>query len=161
MIADILSPLSARLKSFKEKLAESPIYYRLARGAFWSLIGGVASRAFTLISSIIVARILGREGYGEVGMIQSTIGMFGVFAGFGLGSTATKYIAEFRFKDPEKAGRITNLTMIASLIGGGLMMITCLIMSPWLADKTLNRPDLAPVLAAGALLLFEMKVRLA
>lgn len=154
MIADILSPFSARIKRYKVKLSESPIVYRLARGAFWSLIGGVASRAFTLISSIIVARILGREGYGEVGMVQSTIGMFGVFAGFGLGSTATKYIAEFRFKDPEKAGRISNLTMVASLIGGGLMMAACLIMSSWLAGKTLNRPDLTPVLGAGALLLF-------
>jgi O-antigen/teichoic acid export membrane protein len=142
------------LNRFKEKLAESPIVYRLARGAFWSLFGGVASRALTLVSSIVVARLLGKEGYGEVGMVQSTIGLFGVFAGFGLGSTATKYIAEYRVKDPEKAGRILNLTLVISLISGGIMAIACLVMSPWLAEKTLNRSDLASVLAAGSLLLF-------
>jgi O-antigen/teichoic acid export membrane protein len=145
---------SSWLSRFKARLSESPIAYRLARGAFWSLIGGVGSRALTLVSSIIVARLLGKEGYGEVGMVQSTIGLFGVFAGFGLGSTATKYIAEYRIKDPEKAGRILNLTLVISLISGGIMAIACLVISPWLAERTLNRSDLASVLAAGSLLLF-------
>ncbi len=153
MLSYILNK-SPWVNRFKEKLAESTIAYRLARGAFWSLIGGVGSRVLTLISSIVVARLLGKEGYGEVGMVQSTIGLFGVFAGFGLGSTATKYIAEYRVKDPEKAGRILNLTLVISLISGGIMAIACLVMSPWLAEKTLNRPDLASVLAASSLLLF-------
>jgi O-antigen/teichoic acid export membrane protein len=142
------------LSRFKEKLAESPIVYRLVKGAFWSLIGGVGSKALTLVSSIVVARLLGKEGYGEIGMVQSTIGLFGVFAGFGLGSTATKYIAEYRLKDPEKAGRILNLTLVISLITAGIMAIMCLVMSPWLAEKTLNRSDLSSLLDAGALLLF-------
>ena len=153
MLSHILNK-SPRLNRFREKLAESPIAYRLVRGAFWSLIGGVASRALTLVSSIVVARLLGKEGYGEVGMVQSTIGLFGAFAGFGLGSTATKYIAEYRVKDPEKAGRILNLTLVISLISGGIMAIACLVMSPWLAARTLNRPDLSSVLVAGSLLLF-------
>jgi O-antigen/teichoic acid export membrane protein len=143
-----------RLNNLKEKLAESPIAYRLARGAFWSLIGGVGSRALTLVSSIVVARLLGKEGYGEVGMVQSTIGLFGVFAGFGLGSTSTKYLAEYRTTDPEKAGRILNLTLVIALISGGIMAIICLAISPWLAETTLNRADLASLLAAGSLLLF-------
>jgi O-antigen/teichoic acid export membrane protein len=142
------------VEAIKLHLAESPIAYRLARGAFWSLIGGIASRALTMGSSIIVARLLGKEGYGEIGMVQSTIGMLGVFAGFGLGATATKYIAEFRTKDPARAASIVNLTILISLITGGLMAIMCLGMSGWLAEKTLNRVDLSSLLAAGALLLF-------
>ena len=142
------------IETIKLRLAESPIAYRLARGAFWSVIGGIASRALTMGSSVIVARLLGKEGYGEIGMVQSTIGMLGVFAGFGLGATATKYIAEFRTKDPTRAAHIANLTILISLITSGLMAIMCLGMSGWLAEKTLNRVDLSPLLAAGALLLF-------
>jgi O-antigen/teichoic acid export membrane protein len=142
------------LNRFKEKLAESPVAYRIAKGTFWSLIGAVGSKALTLVSSIVIARILGKEGYGEVGMVQSTIGLFGVFAGFGLGTASTKYIAEYRTKDPEKAGRILNLTLVVSLISGGIMAIVCLAMSPWLAENTLNRSDLASLLGASALLLF-------
>lgn len=143
-----------RLEHLRERLSHSPIVYRLVRGAFWSLVGGVASRALTMVSSIAVARLLGKEGYGEIGMVQSTMGMFGVFAGFGLGATATKYIAEFRTKDPIRAGRIANLTIIVSLFTAGLMAIVCLGMSSWLAEKTLNRAELAPLIAAGSVLLF-------
>ena len=35
----------------------------------------------------------GQEDYGELGMIQSTVGMFGVFAGFGLGLTRQSIMA--------------------------------------------------------------------
>jgi O-antigen/teichoic acid export membrane protein len=142
------------LSGYKERLIGSPIAYRLARGAFWSLTGGIISRVLTMISSILVARLLGRDGYGEMGMIQSTMGMFGVFAGFGLGATATKYIAEFRDKDPVRAGRITSLTLVAAMISAGLIMVACCAMSSWLAEKSLHRASLAPLLISGAVLLF-------
>ncbi len=142
------------LKTVKSHLSHSPIAYRLAQGAFWSLLGGVASRVLTMGSSIIVARLLGRESYGEMGMVQSTLSMLGVFAGFGLGGTATKYIAEFRIKDPARAGRITNLTLVISMLTAGLLAGACFGFSGWLSAKTMNRADIAPLLAAGSLLLF-------
>ena len=107
-----------------------------------------------MVASIIVARMLGREGFGEIGIIQSTIGLFGVFAGFGLGATATKYIAEFKRKEPIRAGRITDLTIMVSCITAGIFSLACLLLAPMLAEKTLNRPDLAPLISAAALLLF-------
>jgi O-antigen/teichoic acid export membrane protein len=146
--------MKKRLHRVREHLKDSPIAYRLARGAFWSMVGGVASRIFTMVSAIVIARLLGKEGFGEIGMVQSTMGLFGVLAGFGLGSTATKYIAEYRHKDPERAGRISSLTVVFSLLSGLLMMVLCLALSPWLAQRTLGRPDLASLLAAGSLLMF-------
>lgn len=134
-------------------LRRSPIAYRVARGAFWSLFGGVVSRALAVLTSVIVARLLGREGYGEVGMVQSTVGMFGVFAGFGLGATATKYIAEYRQRDPARAGRIANLTVVVSLLTAGVISLGCLALSDRLAARTMVRASLAPLIEAGALLL--------
>jgi len=57
---------------------------------FWSMAGAVISRGLMLVASIFVARMLGKTGFGELGMIQSTVGMFGVFAGFGLGLNCNK-----------------------------------------------------------------------
>ncbi|NOZ40854.1 MAG: oligosaccharide flippase family protein [Planctomycetes bacterium] len=74
------------------------------------MAGAVISRGLMLVASILVARMLGKTVYGELGMIRSTVGMFGVFAGFGLGLTATKHVAEFRESDPERAGRIVGFT---------------------------------------------------
>jgi len=138
----------------RENLAKSPIAYRLASGAFWSLLGGVISRLFAIASSIIIARVLGKESFGEFGMVQSTMGMFGVLAGFGLGSTATKFVAEHRRLNPVKAGNVSNLTILFSLASGGILAMACLLMSPWLATETLHRPEMATLLQAGSLMLF-------
>jgi O-antigen/teichoic acid export membrane protein len=87
-------------------------------------------------------------------MIQSTVGMFGVFAGFGLGLTATKHVAEFRSSDPDRAGRIISLSWLVAMATGGLMSLGLLIFAPWLAGHTINAPHLAGILRIGAIILF-------
>ncbi len=127
---------------------------RFAKGAFWSLAGAVISRGLNLVSSIIVARLLGKVSYGELGIIQSTVGMLGVFAGLGLGITLTKYVAEFREKDPEKTGRIIALLLLVSFISGLIVSIILIILSQWIAEKILSAPHLSSLLKLSAFLLF-------
>jgi len=126
---------------------------RLAWGAFWSLVGAVLSQGSILVASVITARILGMVGFGELGIINSTVGMLGVFAGFGLGMTATKYVAEFRIKDPARAGRIIALSSVVALATGGLISLALFIFAPFLAARTLAAPHLILELRIGALLL--------
>ena len=128
--------------------------YRLAKGVFWSMAGAVISRGLMLAATILVARMLGKTGFGELGIIQSTVGMFGVFAGFGLGLTATKHVAEFRLSDPDRAGRIIGLSGLFAMLTGGLMALGLFVFAPWLAEHTINAPHLAGVLRIGALILF-------
>lgn len=154
MATTFYNKIIAWIADIKLHLAKSPILYRFAKGAYWSLLGMVVSRIFTMVSTLIVARLLGAEGYGEMGMVQSTIGLFGVFAGFGLGATATKFIAEFHLKDAQKTGRIIVLTIVSGLIFSLFFALLCLILSPWLSTSMLNRADLAPLLVGGALLMF-------
>jgi O-antigen/teichoic acid export membrane protein len=127
---------------------------RFARGVLWTLIGTVASRLFALVIAVVTARLLGKAGFGELGMIQSTIGLMGTFAGFGLGMTTTKYVAELKDKDPARAGRIIALSNAVALLTGGIMALVCVLASPWLAQKTINAPQLVPELRLGAALLF-------
>jgi len=112
------------------------------------------SRGLMLLASIFVARMLGKIGYGELGMIQSTVGMFGAFAGFGLGITATKYVAEFRTKDPARAGRVIATASVFAVITGAAMSAALLVFAPWLAEHGINAPHLAGTLRIGAVLLF-------
>src|ERR1035441_10583236 len=88
----------------------SPLGYRLAKGAFWSLLGTVLSRSLSVVSSILVARMLGKVGMGELGIIQGTVGILSAFAGLGMGLTATKFVAEYRTKDPKCAGAMMGLS---------------------------------------------------
>jgi O-antigen/teichoic acid export membrane protein len=142
------------LREYVERIEASPLASRLARGALWALAGAVISRALGLLASILVARMLNKTGFGELGIIQSTIGMFGVFAGFGLWMTAAKHVAEFRSKDPAKAGRIMALSSLVAIGSGGLMAAILVFLAPWLATHTLASPNLSNLLRIGGVLLF-------
>lgn len=91
--ACLVAGIPRSLRPFWARLEASPIGYRLVHGAFWSLLVTVAARLLALTASILAVRLLGKGGFGELGIIQTTIGMFGTLAGFGLGLTATKHIA--------------------------------------------------------------------
>lgn len=126
---------------------------KLIYGFFWNFISAVASQGFPLIASIITARLLGTYGYGQLGMINSTVVLFATFAGLGLGTTATKFIAQFHQTDPERTGRIIGLTNLFGLISGSLICIILFIIAPWLATNMLAAPELITELRIISLLL--------
>ena len=114
---------------------------RLAFGAVWCLIGTALSQGSIILASVISARLLDTVGFGELGIINSTIGMFGVFAGFGLGMTATKYVAELRATDPARAGRIIALSSVVAFATGSAMTLALAIFAPVIAARA-GRPAL-------------------
>jgi O-antigen/teichoic acid export membrane protein len=142
------------IKRCWDRIKGSSIGYRLAHGTFWSMMGAGVSQAMLLLTSIIVARILGKQQFGELGIINNTVGMFSVFAGFSLGMTATKYVAEFRGKDPARAGRIIALSSLLAMGTGALVTLVLLLIAPWLAAKTLSAPHLTGLLRLSAGFLF-------
>jgi len=141
------------LRGYKARLESSPLGYRLAKGAFWSLAGSLTARGLGLVAGIFVARLLGKVGYGQLGVVQSTLGMFGVFAGFGMGLTANKHVAEFKKSDPARAGRIIAISSLVSWATGGLMTLVLFVLAPWLSRTTLASPEMSGLLRAGAWLL--------
>jgi len=150
----LYSVLPITLQIFWKRVEDNDIGSRIAKGAYWSLIGSIVSQGLMLIASIVVARILGKTEFGELGMIRSTVNMFAVFAGFGLGLTATKYIAEFRIKDKYKTGKIIGLTTLFAGGTGGIIAVAILFAAPYLAEKTINAPHLVNEIRFSALMLF-------
>jgi O-antigen/teichoic acid export membrane protein len=154
ILLKIHTVLPLKIQIFWKRVENSEIGSRIAKGAFWSLTGAVISQGLMLLASIVVARILGRTEYGELGMIRSTVNMFAVFAGFGLGMTATKYVAELKIKDKIKTGKIIGLTTLFAGGTGGIIAIAILIAAPFLAEKTINAPQLVNEIRLGAVILF-------
>lgn len=108
--------------------------------------------------AIIAGRLLGKEGYGELGLIVSTLSVFNVFAGFGLGLTATKFISEFKETQPARAARIIGISRIIANVFGLLVASTGIIFAPLLAGAVFNAPNLTIYirLAAGAAWLYSL-----
>jgi len=127
---------------------------RFVVGAFWSVAGAMVSRGLVLAASVVCAWFLGKEGFGALGMIQSTTGMFGILAGLGLGITATKYVSELRRLDPQRTGRILALSAAASFVSGSVITLVVILLAPYLAQHVLAAPQLAGPLTIGAVLVF-------
>ena len=142
-----------RVRTYIDWATRSELASRLASGAFWSLVGGVASQLLALVASISVARLLGSELFGQFGMIRSTAMTFGTLATFGLGLTATKHVAELRRHDPERAGRIIVLSGIFAACTGVVMAVVLYLAATPLAQRALDAPHLAGMVRVGSLLL--------
>lgn len=136
---------------YVDRIEHSPIGFRLAHGAFWSVAGATTGRLLGLASSIVIARFLGKEEFGALGIIYSTIAMCQLFAGFGLGITGLKYVAEFKTKDPIRAGRIIALSYIIAVSTGLVGAAILCIFAEQIASKTLNAPHLANLLRISSL----------
>jgi O-antigen/teichoic acid export membrane protein len=139
--------------AWRARIESTPIGKRLLHGAFWSTAGTVAARALALVAAVLAARIVGKTHYGELGIIQSTVGMFGTLAGFGMGTTTAKFVAELRGKDPEKAGRIIALSSLVSWLASSGLALGLVILASWLCRTTLAAPHLTRDLQISSLLL--------
>ncbi len=142
--------MSGALTSARSKLNASPLARRFLGGATWSVLGAMVSSGLTLVLLMLVARLLGKETYGQFVVIQSTLNMVGVFAGFGVGAAATRYVAELRERDGTRLGHILTLAERAVLSFGVLAVGGLVASADWLASRVLNAPDLGTPLAFAA-----------
>jgi O-antigen/teichoic acid export membrane protein len=127
---------------------------RLLKGAFWSLLGALIGKGFVLASFILVARIIGKHAYGELGIIRSTINLFTVVTGMGIGYTASKFIAQYRNSDIKKAVEIYTLSNTMSLLIGFIGSIVLILSAQYIAENSLNASHLTLDIQIGAIVLF-------
>lgn len=127
---------------------------RLVNGSFWSLAGTVGGRGIVLLAFVGVARMVGKNDYGELGIIRSTINMFLVFASLGIGGTAAKYIAQYRNNSRKQTGEIYALSHYFSVLVGGVATIALLIFSSDIATYSLHAPHLTQQLKLAVPVLF-------
>jgi O-antigen/teichoic acid export membrane protein len=153
-LADKYCPLICR--PVLNRVQRSPIGKQIVSGAFWSVVGNGFGKVFTFIAIIFVARILGKEAFGEFGLVRSTATMFVAFSSFGMGLTATKYIAELLYTDKERTGRIIGLTYVFTFFTSLLVAIIFYLVSPWICETQLSKPELTNVMRLGSVLLFLM-----
>ena len=142
------------LSLLRDQIRGSDLRIRLARGAFWSVAGTLIHRGLTLLSFILVARWIGTAAFGELGIIQSSVALFQIFASFGMATTATRYVAGLRRQDPERAGRIIGLSLRVTAILGGVMAIAMVAVAPAIAAGPLSAPHLAGYLRISAGMMF-------
>ena len=138
---------------FGGSFAKTDLSRRFAGAAFWSFAGAASQKILLLGTSFLCMYILGKAGYGKLSIVRSTIQIFVLFGAVGMGSTATKYIAEFRDKDPARLTGIYSIVNLFAFSAGVLATAAILCFAHQIADY-LKDPQLVNTVRIGALLLF-------
>ena len=125
------------LYKLKDRLKKS----ELINDSFWAIFGNIIGKGLSLASAIIIARILGKEVYGELGMIGGTIVTIMIFSNFGLNYTTTKYIAEYKRTKPELLPHIIKSCQKLTLIFGGISTLTLILVADYVAIYLLKSPQ--------------------
>lgn len=153
-VISLASPFRSRAAS----VVSHPLARRLARGTFWALMSNGVGQGFSLLGSMVTARYLGAGNFGKLGIVLVTVNMFAVVGSAGLGSAATKYVAQFRESDPERAGRVIGMSSAIAVTTGVLVAIGLIAAAPWIAVKVLVAPTLVRELRISAIILFFVSV---
>lgn len=139
---------------FFDKIRESNIAKRMISGAFWSMTGTALAKLIVLIAGILCAHVLGKDEYGEFGMVRSTINLFIVFGTAGFGVTLTKFVSEYRKTQQSKISGIYTSTNIFVYVIATIVTFLTVLFAEDIATITINAPHLTTPIRLGGLLLF-------
>lgn len=131
---------------------------RIVRGTAWTSLGAAASQGASLAAGIIIARLMGKDTYGRFGLIQTTIAVWSLIAGFGLSLTATRYLSRYRLTEAVEAGSVIGATTTLSLILAGGTSLCLFLGAGALSFSLSGRGDLAGELRVAALSMFVLSL---
>lgn len=151
-----------KVTGLKYKIAgiknRSELSRRFFNGISWSLVGSIGGKMLQLIAFMIVARIVGKEDYGKIGIVRSTIMMFMIFSTFGLSGTATRYISMFRNIYPGKAISIYRFVTRGTLLLGVIVTSLIILFSQTIATTSMQDASLQYTLQIGAVSLLFLSL---
>jgi O-antigen/teichoic acid export membrane protein len=127
---------------------------RVARGVVWSLSGTLAVQVGTFLNTIVLARILGLEVFGKLGVISAFVAMVAGIAGLGLATTATRYVSYFGTKNPQRAANTLVLCRRVVTISGAACGACVTLAASGLSDSIFRIPDIVPEMRLGGIWIF-------
>ncbi len=116
------------------KLSDKIIKNKFFKDSFWAVFGNGFGNGLLLLAGILIARFLGKDIYGEYGVVKSTMFYIASFATFGLGFTSTKFISEYIEKEKKYIKSLVRDSSLITLVFSGLIAILLISFSGILAD---------------------------
>lgn len=99
---------------------------------------------------MIAAQIMGKEIFGQFGIILNTTQTFGMLVSTSMSVTGTKFLAEYRKKDPLRAGDLAGMCLVSALMLGLMGSIIVFVAAPLLMTELFATPWLVQELRRGA-----------
>ncbi len=127
-----------KLSNRFDKIKES----KVAQDSFWAVFGNGLGMALLLLAGIIIARFLGKDVYGEYGVVKTNMFYLAGFSTFGLGLTSTRFIARYLKVDKTQIIGIINTSTKITFVFSSFVAVALVIFSNRLA-LYLGEPNMA------------------
>ncbi len=129
----------------------------LFKTSFWNGIATLIKMLIGIVSNKIIAIYLGPPGIALLGQFVSFTGIASAFAGMGVNSGITKYIAEYH-NDENKRKRILSSGLIALLVATFITSVVLFISAHYFCMRVLKSDEYISVfyLFAATLILFSL-----
>lgn len=88
---------------------------KIASNTIFQIIGKVISMSITILATVIVTRMYGREGYGQFNIMQNFPALFFIIVDFGINAIATRELSHDWAKAKVYLGNILFMRLILSL----------------------------------------------
>jgi len=116
---------------------------KLINDSFWSLFGNVINKGLAIVAGIIIARLLGKDIFGEYSLIKSTFVSAALLSGFGLQYTSTKFIAEYKKNNKSKLKLIIKYSNRIVLFISGLLALLLILFADYISEEVLEAKHLS------------------
>ena len=131
----------------------------LTRNTLWALVGAACSQTSSLVAGVVLGRMLGVTGFGELALIQATLLLLGNLGEAGLTVATTKFSGQWRTADPARAGRLIGSVLRLTAVSGVFMALVFAGFRPYLG-LTIAAPTSTELVAGAGLLIFDMLNRI-
>lgn len=117
---------------------------RLFKDSFWAVFANGIGYGLLLLAGIIIARFLGKDLYGEYGLVKTTMFQIAAFSTFGLGYTSTKFVAQYKNEDSTQLRSIIDgaikITVASSFILAVALVVFAVPIAKYLGEPQLFKP---------------------
>jgi O-antigen/teichoic acid export membrane protein len=104
-----------------------------------------------LVSTIVVARVLGADSFGSFVLIQTTVATGVVLASSGFTQASTHFTAAWRHTRPDDASRLLGFTLGSTCVGAVVCGLILSSFPDWIASELLQDPSLSDSVKAASL----------
>lgn len=125
---------------------------RIIKDSFWAIMGNGIGNLLLLIAGIVIARLLGKDLYGEYGLVKTNMFYMAGFATFGLVFSSTRFVAKFIKEDPSQIIDVVISSTKITFTFSSIMALTLCVASKPL-EHFLNTPGLAPIFRTLAIVI--------
>jgi len=126
------------LKEYIKYKYQSKILQRVVKGTSWNVVGTVIFQVSSLMISIILANILGKNDFGEISFIRNTYIMLGQFACLGIDVAVTKYISEWSTTNRVYIQKLLRISRRSVVISGLITTTVLIIFSNDIVERWFN-----------------------